>query len=85
MPDIRSIVIDALADALKDDDAAAVLPGLQNGDDLAIASLNLDSLSRFEVMMKIEDALDVELDDDEMLAQGSVNALIAYLEAGQVA
>lgn len=82
MADVKAVVMQALTDALKQDKAADVVATLERGEDVDFTALDLDSLSRFEVMMQIEDALDVELDDDEMLAQGSVQALITYLEAG---
>ena len=82
MTDIKAVVLQALNDVVKDEVADEILPQLKAGHDVEFEALDLDSLSRFDVMMKIEDALDVELDDDEMLAQGSVGALITYLEAG---
>ena len=80
--DIRTTVLQALTEVLDNDTAKVALPRLAAGHDVDIADLGLDSLSRFDVMMRIEDALEVELDDDQMLEQGSVGALIAYLEAG---
>lgn len=77
--DIRRIVIDAL-------DAAAGIRGdprfagpLLRGDDVAFADLEIDSLSRFEVMMHLEEALGIELDDDEVAEAATLDGLVRHL------
>lgn len=77
---IRKTVISALhtaTDILNDPDLGqAVL----NGADLDFDDIDIDSLSRFELIMHVEDALDLELDDDDLIRQTSLNQLIAFLE-----
>ena len=80
MPDINKIVTDALVDALRDEDAPDVTARLSAGQDVDFATLELDSLTRFEIIMQIEEQLDIELDDDEVQEQGSVLALVRFLE-----
>ena len=80
MPDINKIVTDALVDALRDEVAPDVTARLSAGQDVEFATLDLDSLTRFEIIMQIEEQLDIELDDDEVQEQGSVLALVLFLE-----
>ena len=80
MPDINKIVTDALVDALRDEVAPDVTARLSAGQDVEFATLDLDSLTRFEIIMQIEEQLDIELDDDEVQEQGSVLALVRFLE-----
>lgn len=79
--DVKRVVLDALAGAMGGKNSPGVRAGLETGTDVAFDTLDLDSLSRFELMMQIEDALDVELDDDEVQEQGTVLGLVAFLEA----
>ena len=81
MPDVKEVVVNALSEALKDDAATDLNAKMSAGEDVDIANLDLDSLSRFEVMMRIEEVLDIELDDDELLAQETVSALISFIAA----
>ena len=46
---------------------------------MALDDLSLDSLSRFEVIMQIEEALDIELDEDEILAQKTVRGFADFV------
>ena len=80
MADIQKIVTDALVDALRDEVAPDVMARLSAGRDVEFATLDLDSLTRFEIIMQIEEQLDIELDDDEVQEQGSVLALVLFLE-----
>ena len=80
MPDINKIVTDALVDALRDEVTPDVMARLSAGRDVEFATLDLDSLTRFEIIMQIEEQLDIELDDDEVQEQGSVLALVLFLE-----
>ena len=81
--DAKQVVLQALSDVVGDTVMPEQMAGLATGVDIDFETLNLESLSRFEVMMQIEDALDLELDDDEVLEQGTVLGLVAYLEAKQ--
>jgi acyl carrier protein len=76
---IRRIVVDAL-------DAAAGIRGdprfagsLLRGDDMTFADLEIDSLARFEVMMHLEEALGIELDDDEIAGASTLDGLVQHL------
>ena len=78
--DVKRIVLDALTDENGAQVSAQTRADLESGTDVSFETLDLDSLSRFEVMMQIEEALDIELDDDEVLEQGTVLGLVAFLE-----
>lgn len=78
-PQIRALVIDAL-------DASAGVRGnpvfagaIARGEDVTFDTLDLDSLTRFEVMMHLEEALGIELDDDEVEGAGTLDALVRHL------
>lgn len=78
-PQIRAVVIDAL-------DASAGVRGnpvfagaIARGEDVRFDALELDSLTRFEVMMHLEEALGIELDDDEVEGAGTLDALVHHL------
>lgn len=81
MTDVRRIVLDAM------DEVAGLLSNpvvgaeVLRGEDVAFDRIEMDSLTRFEVLMRLETALGLELDDDEVLAQGSLHGLVAHLEA----
>ena len=79
MTDFMSLVVSALTDACNEKTPKDILTKLQNQEDVLLEDLQLDSLSRFEVMMKIEDALDIELDEDDLIDQKSVQGLADYL------
>ena len=80
MKTVRTVVVDAL-------DATVGLRGnpvfaaaLVEGRDIRLSELEIDSLTRFEAMMLIEEALGIEIDDDEVLEQETLNGLVAYIE-----
>ncbi|MGF1562291.1 MAG: acyl carrier protein [Geminicoccaceae bacterium] len=73
-------VIEALKTALGADDDDERVKGLRAGHDMRFDALDLDSLSRFEAIMQIEDRLGIELDDDEVQDQQSVFDLIRHVE-----
>ncbi|MCC6305437.1 MAG: acyl carrier protein [Rhodobacteraceae bacterium] len=56
-------------------------PALIRGDDVPLAGIELDSLTRFEIIMRLEEEFAIELDDDEVLAQTSVAGLVAHIGA----
>jgi acyl carrier protein len=80
MSKVLNLVVNALAEAsgAKSDDEKT--NKLKAGQDIALDALNLDSLARFEVIMQIEEALDIELDDDEILEQQTVLKLVNFIE-----
>jgi len=78
--DVKQVVLGALGNVAGDKITPEQMAGLEKEVDLDFETLDLDSLSRFEVMMQIEEALDLELDDDDVLSQGSVLGLVAFLD-----
>ena len=81
MSNVRDIVIRALHNAsgfLSDPEMARLA---LSGEDLALDRLELDSLSRFEVMMEIEERLSIEVDDDEIDGLTTLDALVAFVES----
>lgn len=81
METARTVVIDALAAASDGGIAEDVLDRLRAGGDIALDTLNLTSLKRFEIIMRIEEVFDIEVDDDEVMEQDSIASLIALVEA----
>ena len=80
MNKIRKTVIDALHNATGFLDNPSHAKAVFGNNDISFDELEFDSLSRFDAMMQIEEELAIELDDDEVVSQGSLNALVAYLE-----
>ncbi|WP_342071601.1 phosphopantetheine-binding protein [Yoonia algicola] len=79
MSDILPLVISALEDACSTHTPPEVLARLKAGEDIALEALNLDSLNRFEAIMRIEEELDVELDESDVSNQETVHALAKHL------
>lgn len=78
-PDVREVVIRALHKAsgfLSDPEMARLA---LSGGDLELDRLELDSLSRFEAMMDIEERLSIEVDDDEIEGLATLDALVAFM------
>jgi acyl carrier protein len=80
MTAIRALVIEVLDEVAGIRSNAAFADALRSGGDMALAMLDLDSLARFEAIMLIEEALGIELDDDELLEQQTLNRLVTFLE-----
>lgn len=80
MSDVLNLVRAALIDASSAKTEDDVLQRLENGEDVKFEDLEMDSLDLFEVIMQIEDALKIELDVDEVLAQETVKGLTVFVE-----
>lgn len=76
---IRALLIDALDASAGVRGNPAFATALARGEDIRLEALELDSLTRFEVMMQLEEALGIELDDDEVAAAGSLEGLVSHL------
>ena len=81
MDRIETVVLAALRDTTGYLTAPEVETQIAAGADFSFDGWSIDSLSRFEAMMMIGDALGVELDDDQVSAQGSFRALCALVRA----
>ncbi len=79
MRDLRGIVVDALDRVAGVRTMPELGPRIARGEDVALAALELDSLSRFETLMLIEEALGIELDDDDLAAADTLDAFVACL------
>jgi Phosphopantetheine attachment site len=77
---IRTVVIAALDRVAGVMNIPATARALMAGQDMAFCDVEIDSLSYLEIVMQIEDALGVELDADEVAAQGSVDGLVRFLQ-----
>ena len=80
MPTVRAVVVQALATAADGKLSAETIAELHAGGDIAFEKLDLTSLKRFEIIMQVEEEFDVEIDDDEVMEQESISALIALIE-----
>jgi len=81
MPDILSLIISALEEARGAKTPPGVFSDLRTGTDVALVDLDMDSLSRFEVIMQIEEEYDIELDEDDLLDQKTVYGFAAFVAA----
>ena len=80
MLSIRALVVKALDDTDDILSNARFAQALAEGQDIDLEDIGVDSLSRFEAIMQIEEALGIELDDDELTEQQTLNGLVAFLE-----
>lgn len=78
--DTRSTVVAALQKTVGLMNNPVVAPQVLAGEDIDLAQVDLDSLGLFEVIMEIEDRLGLQLDADDVAAQPTLNALVAYLD-----
>lgn len=81
-PDVRRAVVAALDEIAGLLSNPAIGPALARGEDVPFDRIEMDSLTRFEVIMRLEEEFGIELDDDEVLAQESVAGLIGFIERG---
>ena len=80
MTSIRALVVKALDDTADILSNARFAQALAAGQDIDLEDIGVDSLSRFEAIMQIEEALGIELDDDELAEQQTLNGLVTFLE-----
>ncbi|MEO8243415.1 MAG: acyl carrier protein [bacterium] len=79
----RDIVVAALHKSIGLLNDPIHAPQILAGHDLEFSEIELDSLDLFEVIMEIEDRMGLELDADDVAAQPSLHALVAFLNAAQ--
>jgi acyl carrier protein len=80
MTPIRALVIGVLDEVAGIRTNAAFADALVKGDDISLEAIGVDSLARFEAIMKLEEALGIEIDDDELVEQETLNRLVVFLE-----
>jgi acyl carrier protein len=80
MSSVRTVVLNALDKIIGVKTNPIYAKNLVAGNDTLLSDLNMDSLSRMESIMVIEEALGVEIDDDEVMEQHTLDGLISYLE-----
>ena len=80
MTSVRTVVLNALDKIVGLKSNPAYVKALVAGSNISLTDLNMDSLSRMEAIMLIEEALGIEIDDDEVLEQDTLDGLISYLE-----
>lgn len=74
MTDIRKLIVEAFAE--QSADFAARQDEFLKGGDVSLNQFEIDSLTRFEILLKVEEGLDIEIDDDELLECTHLNQLI---------
>ena len=79
MRDFIPLIISALGTTSGAKTPPAVLVRIQQGEDVDLDDLRLDSLDRFEVMMYVEEQLGIELDEDDLTEQKTVHGLLKHL------
>lgn len=80
----REIVVAALHKSIGVLDDPAHAPAILAGKDIEFSRIEIDSLDLFEVIMEIEDRMGLMLDADDVAAQPSLDALVAYLDRARV-
>ncbi|MCR8725578.1 acyl carrier protein [Frigidibacter sp. ROC022] len=80
MTSVRTVVVNALDKTINVRGNPAFAKALVAGEDIKLDDLDIDSLSRMETIMLIEEAFDIEIDDDEVVEQETLNSLISYVE-----
>lgn len=80
MSEVLNLIRNAFVEVSTAKTQAHVMQKLENGEDVKFEDLDIDSLDLFEVIMQIEDTFNIELDVDEVLAQGTVKGLTAFVE-----
>lgn len=80
MTSVRTVVMNALDKTIGLRGNRVFAEAIVAGRDIRLTDLDMDSLSRMEAIMLIEEALDIEIDDDEVLEQDTLNGLIGYIE-----
>lgn len=80
MTKIRALVIRILDDVAGIQNNAAFTEALMQDKDVSLDLMDVDSLARFDAIMQIEDSLGIEIDDDELLEQATLNSLVAFVE-----
>ncbi|QLQ19624.1 MAG: hypothetical protein HZT43_14780 [Exiguobacterium profundum] len=80
MTKIRTLVIRVLDDVAGIQNNAAFTEALLQDKDVSLDLMNVGDLARFDAIMQIEDSLGIEIDDDELLEQATLNSLVAFVE-----
>ncbi len=80
MTSVRTVVLNALDKTIGLRGNRVFAEAIVAERDIRLTDLDMDSLSRMEAIMLIEEALDIEIDDDEVLEQDTLNGLIGYIE-----
>lgn len=81
MTSIRALVIRVLDDVAGIQNNTAFAQALQQDQDISLELMNIDSLARFDAMMQLEDSLGIEIDDDQLLEQATLNQLVTFVES----
>lgn len=81
MTSIRALVISVLDDVAGIQNNTAFAQALQQDQDISLELMNIDSLARFDAMMQLEDSLGIEIDDDQLLEQATLNQLVTFVES----
>ena len=80
MSSVRTVVLDALDKTVGLRGNPVFAKAMLDGTDIRLNDLDIDSLSRMEAIMLIEEALGIEVDDDEVMEQETLNSLIEFVE-----
>lgn len=81
MTSVRALVIRVLDDVAGIQNNTAFAQALQQDQDISLELMNIDSLARFDAMMQLEDSLGIEIDDDQLLEQATLNQLVTFVES----
>lgn len=76
--DVLIAAVQECTDVLDD---PKLIEGLRQGQDIRMEDIALDSLARYEVMMRVEDSLGIEIDDNEIVEHEGLLAIAATIEA----
>ncbi|WP_133488376.1 phosphopantetheine-binding protein [Aliiroseovarius marinus] len=77
----RQRIIEALHQATGALDDPLLAPKLLGEGDVNLLEVNADSLVQFEFMMHLEEAFDIELNEDDFQNHAMLNALQAHIDS----
>ena len=79
MKNIREIIISAIHESTGFLNDSKFFKSKNDNIDIIFSEIDIDSLSRFEIVMHIEEALDIELDSEDVFNNVSLFELEEYL------
>lgn len=80
LSDTRTAVLDALNTTCGLMERPEFASAIHTGGDIALADLDLDSLSTYELIMSVEEALGIDIKPDVVFGAVTLSGLVARIE-----
>lgn len=81
MADVLETIVKIFQETAKVLKEEGALASLRAGNDVRFDEFAVESITRFEMIMQIEDAYDIDLDDHELVAQETFLELVRLVES----